>query len=221
MHGYTPWWWWLLSNKLIEWRVNSSVLLIRKRIIQLILIRPLSKSAPAEKGISLTNGRYRAWCPPCGSFIMMYVLCPGAHFTNGFFARNSNSMETSPCHNSIAGHQIVTNFCTCHDSTAVVPCTKFRSDHCIIIEVRVKGNFHRNRTAMEKPLVKRAPAQSGDAIWRHRSWSILFHVMVCRLFGAKALPAPVQILALRRCFPAVYMHVYFTADVHFLNLRST
>ena len=65
-------------------------------------------------------------------------------------------METSPCHNSVAGHQIATNFCTCHDSTAVVPCTKFCSDHYIRIEVRVKRNFHRIWIAIEKPLVKRA-----------------------------------------------------------------
>ena len=66
-------------------------------------------------------------------------------------------METSPCHNSVAGHQIATNFCTCHDSTAVMPCDKFCSNHCIRIEVRVKRNFHRIWIAMEKPLVKRAP----------------------------------------------------------------
>ena len=60
-----------------------------------------------------------------------------------FFDRYSNTMETSPCHNSLAGHQIATNFCTCHDSTAVVPCTKFCSDHGIRIEVGVKRNFHR------------------------------------------------------------------------------
>ena len=71
------------------------------------------------------------------------------------FARNSNSMETSPCCNSCAGHQITTIFCTCHDSNAVVPCTKFCSDHCIRIEV--KRNFHRIWIAMEKPLVKRGP----------------------------------------------------------------
>ena len=29
----------------------------------------------------------------------------------------------------ITNHQIATNFCTCHDSTAVVPCAKFHSDH--------------------------------------------------------------------------------------------
>ena len=66
-------------------------------------------------------------------------------------------METSPCCNSVTGDQIATNFCTCHDSTAVVPCTKFCSDHCIGIEMRAKRNFHRIWIAMEKPLVKRGP----------------------------------------------------------------
>ena len=68
-------------------------------------------------------------------------------------------METSPCHNSVAGHRIVTNPCTCHDSTAVVPCTKFCSDHCIRIEIRVKRNFHLIWIAIEKSLVKRGPVQ--------------------------------------------------------------
>ena len=65
-------------------------------------------------------------------------------------------METSPCchGNSVTGHQIATIFCSCHDNTAVVPCTKFCSDHCIKIEMRVKWNFHRIWIAMEKPLVK-------------------------------------------------------------------
>ena len=66
-------------------------------------------------------------------------------------------MEISPCCNSVAGHQIATNFCICYDSTAVVPCTKFCSDHCIRIELRVKRNFHRIWIVMEEPLVKRGP----------------------------------------------------------------
>ena len=69
-------------------------------------------------------------------------------------------METSPCCNSVASHQTATNFCTCHQSTAVVPCTKFCSDHPIRVEVRVKQNFHRIWIAMEKPLVKRGPGLS-------------------------------------------------------------
>ena len=78
-------------------------------------------------------------------------------------------METSLCHNSVARHQIATNFCTCHDSTAVVPCTKFCSDHCIRIEVSMKRNFHRIWIAMEKPLVKRAPVYSVFIFHHHRN----------------------------------------------------
>ena len=74
-----------------------------------------------------------------------------------FFCPQFKFDETSSCCNSVAGHQIATNFCTCHDSTAVVPCTKVCSDLCIRIEVRVKRNFHRIWITMEKPLVKRAP----------------------------------------------------------------
>ena len=44
-------------------------------------------------------------------------------------------MESSSCCNSVVGHQIATIFCTCHDSTAVVPCTKFCSDHSIRLEI--------------------------------------------------------------------------------------
>ena len=49
------------------------------------------------------------------------------------------------------------NFFTCHDSTAVVACTKFCNDRCIKIEVRVKWTLHRNWIAMGKPLVEWAP----------------------------------------------------------------
>ena len=73
-------------------------------------------------------------------------------------------METSLCCNSVVSHQIATNFCTCHDSTAVVPCTKFCSDHCIRIEMRVKRNFHRIWIAMEKPLMKRGPGVKNTTV---------------------------------------------------------
>ena len=89
----------------------------------------------------------------------VHAIRPGSRFTNDFFACNLNSMETSPCCNSFACHQIATNFCTCHDSTAVVPCAKFCSDHCVRIEAKVKLNFHRIWIAMEDTLVKRGPEQ--------------------------------------------------------------
>ena len=102
-------------------------------------------------------------------------------------ARNSNSMEISPCHNSFAGHQIATTFCTCHDCTAVMPCTKFCSDHCIRIEVRVKRNFHRIWIAMEKLSVKRVPDDTKIRQWSRPS---LIQVMVCYFFSINPLPEP-------------------------------
>ena len=71
------------------------------------------------------------------------ILKPALYKYHIIIIINSNSMETSPCCNSVAGHQIATIFCTCHYSTAVVPCTKFCSDHGIRLDVRVKRNFHR------------------------------------------------------------------------------
>ena len=54
---------------------------------------------------------------------------PGAHFTK-VFRHDSNSREKFwfLC-NAIIGYNIATKLCTCHDSTAVVPCAKFHSDH--------------------------------------------------------------------------------------------
>ena len=52
-------------------------------------------------------------------------------------------MKISPCCISSAAHHIATNFRTCHDSTDIVPCTKFCSDHFVRIEVRMKQNSHR------------------------------------------------------------------------------
>ena len=60
----------------------------------------------------------------------------------------------SYCCNSIIGHQIATKFGTCHDSTAVVACTKFWSDHFLGIWMTAKWNFIGIWTELEKWLVK-------------------------------------------------------------------
>ena len=81
----------------------------------------------------------------------------GARFTNDFLPaiqiRWKLRLALIPLL-AIRSQQI---FCTCHDSTAVMPCTKFCSDNCIGIEMRAKRNFHQIWIAMEKPLVKRGP----------------------------------------------------------------
>ena len=66
-----------------------------------------------------------------------------------FFARNSNVMNASP---SIAAHRIATNFDKCHDMSVVSWATICSGN--IRIGMRVKWNFHRVWTAMEKSLAK-------------------------------------------------------------------
>ena len=70
------------------------------------------------------------------------------HVSPTIFARYSNSMETLPCCNSVAGHQIATIFCKI---------CKILLRSCIRLEVRVKRYFHQIWIAMENPLVKRGP----------------------------------------------------------------
>ena len=70
------------------------------------------------------------------------------HVSPTIFARYSNSMETLPRCNSVAGHQIATIFCKI---------CKILLRSCIRLEVRVKRYFHQIWIAMENPLVKRGP----------------------------------------------------------------
>ena len=103
------------------------------------------------------NRKHGTW-NKSGSFIVSWPN-PGTRFTNGFLPANQIRWKLRLAITPLpARHEIATIFCTCHDSTAVVPCTKFGSDHCIRIEVRVKRNLHRIWIAMENPLVKRDPA---------------------------------------------------------------
>ena len=50
------------------------------------------------------------------------------------------------------GRQIVTKFCTCHDSTAVLACAKFCNDYVVKIKARAKWTFHWILIVMEKIL---------------------------------------------------------------------
>ena len=62
--------------------------------------------------------------------------------------------------------QIATKFCTCYDSTAVVLCEKFGSDHFVRIEARSKQNCHRIWITMEKPYMKWASVCDLRICWR-------------------------------------------------------
>ena len=56
--------------------------------------------------------------------------------------------------NSVAGHQIATNFCPCHDSTAVLSCTNF-----VAITI-LKSRWEWNEISIELELR-----------WKNRSWN--------------------------------------------------
>ena len=57
--------------------------------------------------------------------------------------------------NSIAGHQIATNYCACHGNAAVMSCAKFCSDHFVRIEVKI---FHRIWIAIKRSVCEMGPS---------------------------------------------------------------
>ena len=75
-------------------------------------------------------------------------------FHERFPHRNSNSMGNWFQCNCIVGYHIATKFCTCHDSTTVVPYAKFDSDHFSTSWTSAERIFHRIWISMEKSFVK-------------------------------------------------------------------
>ena len=59
-----------------------------------------------------------------------------------FLLRNLNPIKNWNKCNYVIGNHNATQFCTCHDSTAVVLCAKFHSDHFNIACMRAEWNFH-------------------------------------------------------------------------------
>ena len=73
---------------------------------------------------------------------VLHVIIYRGPFHLPFFMHNPNLMQDWFCVNSLLGNQITTEFCTCHDSKAVMACAKFCSDHCIRIWMISKWNFY-------------------------------------------------------------------------------
>ena len=59
------------------------------------------------------------------SLLSLWGLCTRAHFTDNFDIGNGNII----CPHSNNNHVNITEFCTCHDSTAVMTCAKFCDVH--------------------------------------------------------------------------------------------
>ena len=58
------------------------------------------------------------------------------------FFHNSILMANLFQCNSNVGYHVTTKFCTCHNSTAVIPCAKFHSDHFTITWMRLEWTSH-------------------------------------------------------------------------------
>ena len=67
----------------------------------------------------------------------------GPHFTDVVFYRNSNSMEISFHPHLDSNIVIATNFCTWHDSCAVVACANFCCDLMASNRITARQSFHR------------------------------------------------------------------------------
>ena len=84
-------------------------------------------------------------------------------------------MEISINCNSVAADHIATKFCTFHDSTVVVSCAKYCSDHIIKIWMRTKLTFRHIWILIEKLLVKWAPDLRAN-VWVRISVNI--HILI-------------------------------------------
>ena len=79
-------------------------------------------------------------------------------------------MEISMVH-AVPDHQITTNGCTCHESTATMACAQFRKNHLIRIWKRANWNFHPIGTVMGEI--------HDDVIkWKHfpRNWPFVWGI---------------------------------------------
>ena len=95
------------------------------------------------------------------------------------------------------GYHIATKLYTCHDSTAVVPCAKFDSDHFHKkIPTKAEWNFHQTGISMDQLFAANGPkicvairrhyatmwhGASGGTIWQHRTRLTLFQLIPCYL----------------------------------------
>ena len=101
-------------------------------------------------------------------------------------------MEISVCCKSITGHQIATNFCTCHNSTAVVTWAKF-CDNFVRIQATAKWNWHWICIVMKKCLRKgpqyardnlsytEMPHRRFGTFWSLTHWGWVMHICIGKL----------------------------------------
>ena len=83
---------------------------------------------------------------------------PSTYFTNGYMSSNSKYCKDMYC-SYVNNYQIRSQFCTCHDSWAVVTCATLLSDWIVKIEAMVQCIFTSLQWWTHKPFVKCSPGQ--------------------------------------------------------------
>ena len=127
---------------------------VKKDASEIHLKLTLRHGKPDRKCVYIRDNESLKWQPD---------LCPVKHVKSQLYmgyiapmilADNSNFMEDSYCCNSINDQQVATNFCTCHDSTAVMACAKICSNHFIRNYISTKWKFHQIWIVAEKSRLK-------------------------------------------------------------------
>ena len=124
----------------------------------------LGKNPAIKRKTSQTSMESKpvSWCRRvileiCTWFVFCCALFwfdTGAHFTNVFFHRNSNSMEISFWFHSNSNQVIATKFCAWRDRCAVVACAKICCDLVDSCCMTARWNFHQIWNVSKKLLVK-------------------------------------------------------------------
>ena len=95
-----------------------------------------------------------------GKFVMSLWNRPLWPISLTIFHSHFKWVEFFSLYNLIHIIHISTNFCSCHDSLAVVACAKLCSDHFFRIWMRAKWNLHHIWNMIEKLLVKQGSQKS-------------------------------------------------------------
>ena len=125
------------------WRSIHQTILLKNQVFTIWIMTTMHHvSAPVTLVTALGTAPSRLggrWRVEITSYCHRHPLLETIS-TNMFHSKFKSSEEITVCLCSFPGNEIATNFCTCHDSCAVVTCAKFCGDHFVIIRLRVKGN---------------------------------------------------------------------------------
>ena len=114
---------------------------------------------PAQRASNTEN--VSIWWRHHESWLMQllgeYILMSKTHFTKDWWAHNPNHIKNNVCSSVKNIYQNRSQFCTCHDSLAVMTCAKLLPDWIVRIEIRVKRISLRFQWQAPKPFAKWMP----------------------------------------------------------------